>query len=137
MLSELMPSNLIQDPNPNESLAQYIANKLNITVKAFYRRTTYRNVLRDPKQSNTIAQNLKNKRSNKLVKVIDISAEHEALLHYGLGDNFLDYVLDSGQTGEGVSSYALWRKQDALQLPISGDSPSNFPAGFITFKPRK
>jgi|GEM_PF-1587943 len=128
------------NPKADASLAQYIADKLNITVKAFYRRTLYSYVLREPSISTEIAKVVKKERNLfKLQETIDISAEHEALLHHGLGDELLDYLkvaIFKGEVSEGVSSYALWRKHGALELPINGSTPSKFPSDFVTFKPK-
>jgi len=212
------------NPDSDDSLAQYIANNLQIKVRAFYRRSHYGAVLRYSPQSREISKALKDRRAEiseelesveraeafetehrdlfearqlklqelseelqntrqalyealrsgraelaetyrarlqeisgehqntrealyeahkamygKDQDVIDLPPEHEALLHYGLGDGFLEHVkgmFGGGTVGEGVHNYALWRKQGARALPVHAQTPEGFPTDFATFEPQ-
>lgn len=128
----------VTDPEATESLAQYIANSLKITVKAFYRRTFYGNVMRDKSDSATISQQVKMQRKINTGKALMLSETFEAFPHSGLGVNsWTDTMkgwIGRGLRGEGVHEYALWRIGGAQSLPTYADSP-NFPKTFATFKP--
>jgi len=129
----------ISDPKSDESLAQYIANKLRITVRAFYRRTFYGRVLRDKSQDDVIRKALKRGIDNKSQTVIDLLYEHEALPHPGLGAGWeFKYNIipkKKGPEGEGTANYALWRKHGARELPTYADSP-DFDTTFAIFRPK-
>jgi len=127
------------DPQADKSLAQYIANHLQITVRAFYRRSYYGDVLRNKSQSGEISAALRAKRGDGKQAVIDLSTSHEALFHKGLANGFIEYIKDfigKGTVAEGVNNYALWRKQGALTLPTHASDPGGFPPDFATFEPK-
>ena len=76
------------DAQPENSLAQKLADHLGIAVHAFLRRSFYGHILRKPEQSDSISQALREKRQTQEGQTIDLSLEHEALFHPGLADSW-------------------------------------------------
>jgi hypothetical protein len=130
------------DALPDESLANKIAQWFGIEVHAFMRRTFYGDVLREKSNSSTISDTLKTQRGSQEGQRIDISAEHEALPHDGLGswqpltDTFVHQRLPGSAAREGTAGYALWRKSGGRSLPVAAASPTGLPAAMRVFPPR-
>lgn len=120
------------DAEADKSLAQKLANYLNISVYAFMVRSHYRPVLRDPADSTAIAAALKSKRKGHELEILSLSAEHEALPHPGLGNGFWGLY---GNSGEGTKGFALWRKQGARAMPVGHDTPTGLPQDLREYKP--
>jgi hypothetical protein len=121
-----------QEAGMEDSLAQKMANHFKVEVHAFLRRSFYGNVLREKKDSSVIATALKEARKTQEGKVIQISAEHEALPHPGLASGWF-----SGARREGTSEYALWRKAGGIRLPGPADTPEGLSAGMHVFLPEQ
>ena len=132
----------LDNAKPENSLAQAMANHFNVKVHAFYTRTLFRECIRDPKDSETIANSLKEKRKEAEGSVISISDEHEGLPHSGQGlrHHIAGYMktdipfVDTGQEKEGTSEYSLWRKAGARYLPVAASSPKGLPKDMIVFE---
>lgn len=123
------------DAQPENSLAQLMANHFNIEVHAYLRRSFYGNVLRSAPQSSSIASTLRTRRNTQEGQVIGLPPDHEALPHPGLGDTNLPNSLPfSGPKREGTVDYALWRKAGGITLPTPGDSPAGLPTNMRIFK---
>lgn len=123
------------EARPEHSLAQQLSDHFNITVMAYLTRTYYGEVLRNRADSATISATLRAKRLDQEHSVIDLSAEHEALPHPGLGENLLG-LLGLGPRGEGTNGFSLWRKAAARQLPGPGETPAGLSRAMIAFTPR-
>lgn len=126
---------------PQNSLAQYLADQCGVKVYAFMTRTLFRECIRDPGDSEAITASLVEKRETREGQVINISSEHEGLPHSGIGDSvFIGGApvpagpLGSGQR-EGTADYALWRKAGARYLPVGGQTPSGLPNTMRVFDP--
>ncbi len=117
------------DAEPEKSLAQKMADRFQVEVHAFLRRTNYRQVLRDPADSEMIASTLKTARESAEGEIIQIPPEHEALPHEDLSDT-------RGGRSEGVNDYALWRKGGGRELPMAGDTPEGLSTNMRVFTPR-
>lgn len=129
----------IEQAEPGNSLAQKMADHFGVKVHAYYTRTLFRNCIRDPSDSDSIAQSLKQKREEQEGQIIQISDEHEALPHEGLADEGWDLPgswLDTGPRGEGTHNYALWRKAGARHLPTGANSPTGLPNTMQLFEPK-
>jgi len=121
---------------PENSLAQLMANRFKIIVHAFITRSFYRYVLRDPSQSDDIAKKLKSERVGHETEVINLSDEHEALPHKGLAEIGGGIFWDSGPVGEGTNGFALWRKDGARVMPVSHHTPTGLTQKMVEFKPQ-
>lgn len=100
-------------PTGGSSLALRLAAHFGVKVKAFDGLTNYGRCLRLPSQSDQIVETLNDASGG---GVINLSDEHEALPHPGLGG--------WGAWREGTDDYALWRKQAARALPVK-DRPTD------------
>lgn len=133
------------DAQPENSLAQQMADRFGIDVYSFLRRTFYGNVLRDPSMSDAISSTLRQGRaSSGNAAVIDIPPEHEGLPHLGLANRWGRIPKTSiptprvgGPLGEGTDNYALWRKRGGLGLPSAAESPAGVGTDMRVFKPSK
>lgn len=133
----------IHEAEPENSLAQAMANHFNVNVHAFLTRTLFRNCIRNPSDSDSIATNMQEKRVESEGEVISISDEHEGLPHAGQGTrhHISGYgktdvpFVSTGQEKEGTSEYSLWRKSGALFLPVGGDTPAGLPNTMQIFNP--
>ena len=115
------------DAEPENSLAQKMANHFRVNVYAFLTRTDYGEVLRIKGDSERISTTLKNTRSTMEGEIIQIPPDHETLPHPGLGG--------WGEWREGTDKYALWRKQGAIEIPSSGSTPIGLSKGMKLFTP--
>ena len=136
--------NQLSDAEPETSLAQAMADHFDVKVHAFYTRTLFRNCIRNPSDSDSIATNMQEKRVKSEGEVISISDEHEGLPHagQGLSHHVSGYgktdipLVSTGQEKEGTSEYSLWRKAGARFLPVGADTPAGLPNTMQTFKPK-
>lgn len=125
----------LAEAEPQNSLAQRLANHLGLPVHAFYTRTLFRECLRAPADSDGIAAAVKAGRVGRAGQVINISDEHEALPHPGQGASRFDRALGFGQEAEGTSEYTLWRKQAGRHMPVAAASPTGLPTNMHVFEP--
>lgn len=114
------------EAQPEKSLAQKMANHFRVDVWAFLVRTYFRDLLRDPDDSESIANTLAWKRIRYGGQVIDIPPLHEALPHDGLSDSW-------GALRE--SDYALWRNNGATKMPYGHDTPTGLTQTMQRFTP--
>ncbi|SFI47098.1 hypothetical protein [Jannaschia pohangensis] len=119
---------------PQTSLGQRLANRFDITVRAYKRRTNYGSCIRLRSEHERLATDLKAARVGKEGQRIPLPPDHEAYPHPGLSDGFWPGIEDGGQS-EGINNYALWRKNGARALPVEGTSPAGQPTGFFTLTP--
>ncbi len=135
------------DAKPDDSLAQKMADRFDIEVHAYLRRTNYENVIRigsSPEEKKTeserIAAILKSElETKKEGQIIQIPPHHEALPHEGQG-NGSSGIFGFGAWGsekEGTSGYSLWRKGGGRVLPNAAETPIGLPAEMRIFKKRK
>jgi hypothetical protein len=125
------------DAQPENSLAQLMANHFNIEVHAYLRRTFYGNVLRPASQSSSISSTLNAKRDTYERSIIQIPPDHEALPHRDLGNTNPSNRLNpfAGSKREGTVDYALWRKAGGITLPSAAQTPTGLPTNMRTYKP--
>lgn len=114
--------------DPQNSLAQLMANKFKVPVSAFYKRSFYGAVLRKKEDSENIVQQLASGKNEDCSNVVEIMPQHEALPHEGLGG--------FGAWREGTKDYALWRKTGGITLPTSANTPEGWPDSFTIFSPK-
>jgi hypothetical protein len=122
------------EAHPENSLAQRMADRFQITVYAFLTRTLYRDVLREPADSATLVQRLRDQRDGHELEVIPLSDEHEALPHPGLAETGSSW-LGTGARGERTNGFALWRRNGARALPVGASSPTGLSTSIRTFTP--
>jgi hypothetical protein len=120
---------------PENSLAQKLADHLNIKVHAFYRRTLFRECIRAPADEDSIKAAMKSKRPGHEGEVLDLSTQHEALPHAGQGTSRHYGIVRNGQIAEGTSEYSLWRKIGGITMPTSASDPTGLPNGMHLFEP--
>ncbi|TDT74801.1 hypothetical protein BDE40_1518 [Litoreibacter halocynthiae] len=127
---------------PQNSIAQYMADQCGVKVYAFMTRTLFKQCIRDPADSDSITVSLVERRESQEGQIINISSEHEGLPHPGVGHSV--FVLDApidppgpfgGGQREGTAEYALWRKGGARYLPVGGQTPTGLPNSMRVFEP--
>lgn len=123
----------LEQAKPENSLAQKMADHFGVKVHAYYTRTLFRGCIRDPADSSSISQSLKQKREEQEGQIIQISDEHEGLPHPGQGASFW---YETGQEEEGTSEYSLWRKAGARYLPTGANTPAGLPNTMQVFEPK-
>ncbi|MBK8257078.1 MAG: hypothetical protein IPK82_30945 [Polyangiaceae bacterium] len=116
---------------PENSLAQAMADHLRVDVWAFLTRTLFREVLRAPADSDRIEATMRAARPAQNGQVIQIPPEHEGLPHPGLDDGFM-----AGSHAAGTNAYALWRKQGARMMPYAAETPTGLSQAMRQFRPR-
>ncbi|MDO5642722.1 MAG: hypothetical protein Q4G26_10115 [Paracoccus sp. (in: a-proteobacteria)] len=99
------------------SLAHRLASHFGVTIKAFDGLTNYGNCLRSRIESDSIVSALNENKGSSGGGVVNISDDHEALPHPGLGG--------FGAWREGTRNYALWRKDAARALPVQHPGSGN------------
>jgi len=131
-----------EDCKPQKSLAQKMADHLQVKVYAFLTRSYYGEVLRDKGDSDRISHAVKEARKTRDGKVIEIPPDHQALPHPGLDGTFPQEVSNffghaSGPCKDGADEYALWRKRGAISMPVSDDTPKGLTPGLWLFEAKK
>ncbi len=131
-----------QQAEPQNSLAQYMADHFGVKTYAFMTRTLFKQCIRNPGDSNAIVTSLVEKRKTQEGQTIAISEEHEGLPHPGTGHTVSVFGAPIDPPGafgggerEGTSDYALWRKQGARYLPVGGETPTGLPNTMRVFHP--
>lgn len=132
----------VAQAEPQNSLAQYMADQFGVKVYAFLTRTLFKECIRDPADSASITESLVEKREAQEGQIIDISDEHQGLPHPGTGHTIFVRGYPIGPPGpfgggerEGTAEYALWRKKGARYLPVGGQTPRGLPNTMRVFDP--
>ena len=125
--------NDLSEAEPENSLAQRIADHFSIEVHAYYKRTSYAEIIRNKSESSSIVALLKEKRQNfSDSAILDLSNNYQALKHDGLAENGIPFV--SGARGEGTNGYALWRNNGGQNLPTAAGTPAGLPSHMAIFR---
>lgn len=127
--ADVLIFNSLEEAHPELSLAQKLADHYSVPVHAFYRRSSYQQVIRVRADSDRIAEATNSGRTRapwSSANIVDIPPEHEALPHEGLSEspNWNPGNPGWGGTWSGVNDYALWRKQGGRELPVAADTPT-------------
>ena len=122
-----------KEADPQNSLAQKMADHFKVHVHAYLSRSDYGNVLREKSNSKRIAEAMKKGRETRNGKVIDIQPDHEGLPHPGLAKGGIFSRTDE----EGTDEYALWRKQGAIRMPHAHSTPKGLNKMMREFTPGK
>ena len=112
---------------PENSLAQKMADHFGVEVQAFLTRTWYGEVLAEPGDIGGLIDALKQGREAAAGGVVDLPPSHEALPHPGLGS------MRAWQ--DGSKDHALWRKLGAIAMPHGHDTPVGLSRGRRRFMP--
>ncbi|MGP9513952.1 MULTISPECIES: hypothetical protein [unclassified Psychrobacter] len=123
----------LSEAKPEDSLAQKIANRFDIEVHAYYKRTSYANVIRNRSESESIVASLQEKREEEPQKsILNLSQTYQALKHDGLAETGILFL--TGGRGEGTNGYALWRNAGGQALPTAAESPTGLPSNMEIFR---
>lgn len=112
---------------PENSLAQKLADHFGVEVHAFLTRTWYGEVLAARGELDDLAETLEQARGGAAGGVVELPPLHEALPHPGIGGVRAWW--------EGTKDHVLWRKPGAIAMPYGHDTPAGLSSSRQRFLP--